>query len=230
MHFLPSLWYHSSPCSLPPFPLCRLLTWVLGIYRRIYTATECVCTLSGGACHSQIWPERLEDTLSGVSIAILWLVVIFLSMMAYLPSVTFVQYFEGVAWYIDSTASLTGIGILFALIHIVFTNVAPLIVSFAVPLYCLLYIRKHSITGHTGYKKAVSQLALLVTGNAMNLTANLFIAILNFTSNASMSVYLLYGVGVFSLLPTPIYIITFLRWSGFRWKQSSPVTAVILVK
>ena len=32
-------------------------------HRRIYTATECVCTLSGGACHSQIWQEGLEDTL-----------------------------------------------------------------------------------------------------------------------------------------------------------------------
>ena len=76
--------------------------------------------------------------------------------MAFLPSVTFVQYFEGIACYIDSTASFTGVGILFALIHIVFTNVAPLIVSFAVPLYYLHYIRKHSITGLTGCKKAVS--------------------------------------------------------------------------
>ena len=70
-------------------------------------------------------------------------------------------------------------------------------------VYCLCYIRKHSITGDTGYKKAISRLALfLITGNAVNLAGNLLIALCAAFSSASVSVYLriLYGgLSAFSL-------------------------------
>ena len=97
-------------------------------------------------------------------------------------------------------------------ITIVFYNLTPLAVSIVTPVSCLYYIRRHSISGDTIYKKAISRLALfLVTGNAVNVVGNLLIILTAALSNASASVYFLYGVGVLSLFPAPIFIIMFLK-------------------
>ena len=48
-------------------------------------------------------------------------------------------------------------------------------------------------------------------GTTAALVGNVLIGFTLRYSFASLSVYLLYGVGVFSLLPTPIFIITFLK-------------------
>ena len=148
---------------------------------------------------------------SGLSIAIPRLIALVTRVVYIVPSVTAVQYL-GVACYPGTEASSIEVHSVFTFFNIAFGNVAPLLVSTLIPACCLHYIKKHSITGEPGYNKAISRLALfLITGSAVNLAGSLLIVACAFTSYASASVYLLYGFGVLTLLPTPIFIIMFLK-------------------
>ena len=163
--------------GLPPLLLCRLLTWLLalgGFVRPLNVSAYSVAVLVIVRFGKKDW----RTLYSGVSIAILWLVVMASDTIFLMPSVTVVQYLEGVACYIDSVASFTEVGIVFSVIQLAFGNVVPLVVSAAIPIHCLHYIRKHCITVDMRYKKVVSRLALfLVTGNTVNLAGNLLIIV-----------------------------------------------------
>ena len=197
--------------GLPPILFCRLLVWVLGLGG--YARPPSVSAYSVAVLVTVRFGKKDWKVLySGLPIAILWLIVLVMNMIVLVPPVTVVQYLEGVACFIDSPASFTEVGVVFAFVHVVFGNVTPLVVSVVTPVYCLHYITKHSISGDTEYKKAISRLALfLITGNAVNLAGNLLISVCAFISYASVSVYLLYGFGVLSLFSAPIFIIMFLK-------------------
>ena len=125
---------------------------------------------------------------------------------------TAVKYFEGVACFPDSDASNMRVQAVFGVSCLIFGYVLPLAFSVVTPVYCLCYISRHSISGDTGYKKAISRLALfLVTGSVVNLCGSLQMTVTVMFSYASEEVYLQYGVGLLSLFPTPILIIMFLK-------------------
>ena len=198
--------------ELPPIFLCQVLYYILavGTYSRplnlaLYSVVVLVIVRFGKKDWKMLY--------SGFPIAILWLIVLAMNTFAIVPLVTVVQFFEGVACFPDSNAGNGIVQFVYALIRFTFGSLTPLAVSIVTPVYCLCYIRRHSISGDTGYKKAISRLSLfLVTGNAVNLASNLLLALTGFIfSNAAVSVYLLYGFGVLSLLPTPIFIIMFLK-------------------
>ena len=196
--------------GLPPIQLCYLLLFVLhvgAILRPLNLSMYAVLILVTVRFGKKDW----KVPYSGLPIAILWLIVPVISTIYLVPSVTGVQYFQGVACFPDTDeddAVLT----VFSLIRIVVGDVTPLVVNVVIPAYSLCYIRKHSISGDIEYKKAISRLALfLITGNAVNLAGNLLITLCTAFSYASVSVYLLYGFGVVSLLPAPIFIIMFLK-------------------
>ena len=198
--------------ELPPIFLCQALYYILtvGTYSRplnlsLYSVVVLVIVRFGKKDWKMLY--------TGLSIAILWLIVLAINTFAIVPLVTVVQYFEGVACFPDSNAGNRALQVVFAFIRFTFGSATPLAVSVATPVYCLCYIRKHSIVGDVRYKKAISRLSLfLVAGSTVNLASNLLLALTGFIfSNASASVYLLYGAGVLSLLPTPIFIIMFLK-------------------
>ena len=197
--------------GLPPILFCYILYFIIGVgvhARPLNLTLYSVATLVTVRFGKKDW----KMLYTGLSIAIVWLIAVGASTIFVVPSVTSMQYFEGVACFPDSNASNGQIQGIFAYVRIIFGNVVPLVVSIVIPIYCLHYIRKNSISRDTGYKKAVSRLALfLVTGSAVYLVGNVLIGVSASLTSASVSVYLLYGVGVFSLLPTPIGIIIFLK-------------------
>ena len=195
----------------PPILFCRFLAWVLGIggyARPLNVSAYAVVVLVTVRFGKKDW----KMLYSGLAIAILWFILLAMNAFVLVPPVAGVQYLEGVACYIDSESSFIEAGIGFVFILVVFGNLTPLAVSVVTPVYCLYYIRRNSISGDTRYKKVISRLALfLITGNTVNLVGNVVQIACGFASYASVSAYLLYGVGVLSLIPTPIFIILMLK-------------------
>ena len=200
--------------KLPPIYFCYVVAYTLGVgvfSRPLNLALYSLVVLTTVRFGQKDW----KMLYSGLAVAINWLVVLVITLTFLPPSVAAVQYFDGVACFPDED---TGSEIVLAGLWsiripiIVFGNLLPFAVSVVTPVYCLYYIRRHSISGDTGYKKAISRLSLfLVTGNAVNVAGNLLIILTAYFSNASASVYLLYGFGVVSLFPAPIFIIIFLK-------------------
>ena len=197
--------------GLPPILLCYALYYVIGVgvhSRPLNLTLYSVAVLATVRFGKKDW----KTLYTGLSIAIVWLIALSASTLFVVPSVSGLQYFEGVACFPDAGVSNESIHAVFMFIRTIFGNMVPLVVSIVIPIYCLHYIKKHSISGDIRYKKAVSRLALfLVAGSAVYLVGNLLLGFAAIFSSASVSVYLLYGVGVFSLLPTPIGIIIFLK-------------------
>ena len=200
--------------KLPPIYFCYVLTYTLsvGVFARpLYLALYSLVVLITVRFGKKDW----KMLYSGLAVAINWLVVLVITLTYLPPSMTAVQYFDGVACFPDEDTGSEVFQVVLRYIRtaiIVFGNLTPFAISVMTPVYCLYYIRRHSISGDTGYKKAISRLSLfLVTGNAVNVAGNLLIILTAVFSYAAVSVYLLYGVGVFSLFPTPIFIIMFLK-------------------
>ena len=200
--------------KLPPIYFCYVVAYTLGVgvfARPLNLALYSLVVLSTVRFGQKDW----KMLYSGLAVAINWLVVLVITLTFLPPSVAAVQYFDGVACFPDEDtgSEIVQAGLWSIRIPIiVFGNLTPFAVSVVTPVYCLYYIRRHSISGDTGYKKAISRLSLfLVTGNAVNVAGNLLIILTAYFSNASASVYLLYGFGVVSLFPAPIFIIIFLK-------------------
>ena len=195
----------------PPVLFCRLLVWALGIggyIRLLNVSAYAVVVLVKVRFGKKDW----KTLYSCLPITVLWLIALVMNTIHLLPPVTAMQYLDGVVCYTDTDASMVEVLAVFTFIRVVFGAALPLVVCIVIPAYCLHYIRKHSITGDAGYTKAMARLALfLVTGNAVNLAGNLLIVVAAYFSTDSVSVYLSYGIGVLSILPTPIGIIMFLK-------------------
>ena len=197
--------------KLPPIYFCYVVYYVFGVgalSRPLNLTLYSLVVLITVRFGKKDW----KMLYSGLSLAILWLVLLAISIIFLVPSVTAVQYFEGVACFPDSDASNTRVQAVFGVFRLIFGYVAPLAVSVVIPVYCLCYIRRNSISGDTGYKKAISRLSLfLVTGSVVNLCGSLQMTVTVMFSYASEAVYLQYGIGLLSLFPTPILIIMFLK-------------------
>ena len=190
---------------------CRLLAWVLsvgGYSRPLNLSLYSVVVLVTVRLGKKDW-KMLH---SGFSIALVWLMALILSTISLVPQVSSFQIIEQVVCCFQKGTGITVALPVYLTTNIIFGNLIPLAVSIVTPVYCLCYIRRHSISGDTVYKKAISRLSLfLVAGSAVNVAGNVVITVCAFASYTSVSVYLLYGVGVLSLLPTPIFITMFLK-------------------
>ncbi len=200
--------------KLPPIYFCHVVAYTLGVgvfSRPLNLALYSLVVLITVRFGQKDW----KILYSGLAVAINWLVVLVITLTYLPPSMAAVQYFDGVACFPDEDTGSEGVQVALRYIRtaiIVFGNLTPFAISIVTPVYCLCYIRRHSISGDAIYKKAISRLSLfLVTGNAVNVAGNLLIILTAVFSYAAVSVYLLYGVGVVSLFPAPIFIIMFLK-------------------
>ena len=84
-------------------------------------------------------------------------------------------------------------------------------VSIAVPIICLCYIKKNTVTEDTLYRKAMTKFSLfLVLGGAINIVGQILPAVVaNYTE--APGVYFSYSIATASLLPTPIIIIAYFK-------------------
>ena len=149
---------------------------------------------------------------AAVVIAILWLVPIAINLYIVLPYVYEVQFVHGVACFPDNSnvIIIPARGALFT-IWVTVAGLIPITVSIAVPIICLCYIKKNTVTQDTQYRKAMAKFSLfLILGSVINIAGQLIPGAISLNSEGP-AVYLSYGFATTSLIPTPIIIIAFLK-------------------
>ena len=132
---------------------------------------------------------------AAVIITILWLASIALSLYIVLPYVYEVQFVHGVACFPDrsNVIIIPASSALFTIWVTVGSHI-PMTVSIAVPIICLYYIKKNTVTEDTLYRKTMAKFSLfLVLGGAINIVGQILPAVVaNYTE--APGVYLSYGL------------------------------------
>ena len=194
-----------------PRYLCRVYLWVFatGGVARLWSLAAfsfaILCIVRFGKKTIAVWS-------AAVVIAVLWLIPMVLSLYLLLPYVFEAQFVDGVACFPDrNNVIIVQARYTFLLTWSFVGGIIPLIVSIIVPIICLCYIQRNIVTEGTQYRKAMAKFSLfLVVGGCINVAGQALPALLSL-SLAAPGVYLSYGCAVFSLLPTPIIIMAYLK-------------------
>ena len=162
--------------------------------------------------HCEVQQEDHQLWSAAVVSLTLWLVPMALTLYTLLPYVYEAQFVHGVACFPDSNRTIIAQArYTFLATWTIFGGLTPLMVSIIIPIVCLCYIRKNTVTEGAQYRKAMAKFSLfLVVGGSINIAGQIIPALLSLNS-AAPGVYLGYGSAVISLLPTPIIIMAFLK-------------------
>ena len=195
----------------PPLYLCRVCLWMYGMGSAARLLNLAAFSLSVLAI-VRFGKKTISLLHAAVIIPILWLVPIAVSFYIVLPYVYEVQLVHGVACFPDNSnvIIIPASSALFT-IWVTIGGLVPMTVSIAVPIICLCYIKKNTVTKDTQYRKAMAKFSLfLVLGGAINIVGQILPAVVaNYTE--APGVYLSYGIATTSLLPTPIIVIAYLK-------------------
>jgi hypothetical protein len=100
---------------------------------------------------------------------------------------------------------------------ITLVGILPLVLSVAVPISILCYIKCNQVSEGGGYNSAMAKFGLLlVAGNFINFLG-LIIPLL--AAREAVGAYVSYAFAIVSLIPTPILMLTFLKPVWKRFKQ-----------
>ena len=195
-----------------PRYLCRVYLWAFatGVVARLWSLAAFSFSILAIVRFSK---KTIGVWSAAVILIILWLVPMAISLYVLLPYVYEAQFLHGVACFPDnnSTAIIVQARYTFFAAWTIFGGLAPLSVSITVPIVCLCYIRKNTVTEGTQYRKAMAKFSLfLVVGGSINIAGQIIPGLLALYS-APPGVYLGYGSSVLSLIPTPIIILAFLK-------------------
>ncbi len=230
----------------PPQYLCRVWLWIYGVGSVARLWSLAAFSLSVLAI-VRFGKKTISLLCAAIIITILWLVPIAVSLYFLIPYVFEAQFVQGVACFPDSNNTVS-IQAIYS--RTLFANwclsggLIPITVSIAVPIICLCYIKKNTVTDDTLYRKAMAKFSLfLVLGGAINIAGQLIPGAITYYAEAP-GLYLSYGIATASLLPTPIIIIAYLkpvqeqlkkmftcgRWTkeakNSKWTTSTPGTNV----
>ena len=147
-----------------------------------------------------------------IIILALWFLPMVLTLYIMLPYVYEEQFVHGVACFPDDNRTvIPAARFTFLASWTIFGGITPLTVSIIVPIVCLCYIRRNTVTEGAQYRKGLAKFSLfLVVGGGINLVGQILPSLFALNS-AAPSVYLTYGSAVISLLPAPIIIMAFLK-------------------
>ena len=194
-----------------PRYLCRVYLWAFctGGVARLWSLAAFSLSILAIVRFSK---RTISIWISTVVILTLWLVPIILSLYILLPYVFEAQFVHSVACFPDNNRTIIPEAhSTFLAIWTLFGGLAPLTVSIIVPIICLCYIRRNTMTEGTQYRKGMAKFSLfLVVGGCINIAGQIFPVLFAFNSEAP-GVYLSYGSIAVSLLPTPIIIMAFLK-------------------
>ena len=195
----------------PPQYLCRVYLWVFatGGVARLWSLAAFSFAILGIVAFGK---KTISVWCGVVVIAVLWLVPVVLSLYLLLPYVFEAQFVQGVACFPDrNKVIIVQARFAFLTAWTILGGLVPLIVSIIVPIVCLCYTRKNSVTEGTQYRKGMAKFSLfLVVGGCINFAGQAVPALLSL-SLAAPGVYLSYGCAVISLLPTPIIIVAYFK-------------------
>ena len=195
-----------------PRYLCRVYLWAFGtgVVARLWSLAAFSLSIYAIVRFSK---KTISVWSAAVILIILWLVPMAISLYILLPYMYEAQFLHGVACFPDnnSTAIIVPARYTFFTTGTIFGGIAPLTISIIVPIVCLCYLRKNTVTEDTHYRKAMAKFSLfLVAGGSINIAGQMIPAVLALYS-AAPGVYLSYGSIAVSLLPTPIIIMAFLK-------------------
>ncbi len=195
----------------PPLYLCRvyLLIGSTAVVVRLWSLAAFALSVLAIV---RFGKKTISLLHAAVIITILWLVPIAISFYSVLPYVYKVLFVDGVACFPDDrNAIIIAASGTLSVIWFTVGGLVPITVSIAVPIICLCYIKKNTVTEDTQYRKAMAKFSLfLVLGGAINIAGLLIPGVISFNSEAP-AVYLSYGFATASLIPTPIIIIAYLK-------------------
>ena len=195
----------------PPRYLCRVCLWLYGVGSVARLWSLAAFSLSVLAI-VRFGKKTLSLLCAAVIITTLWIASIPISLYIVLPYVYEVQFVHGVACFPDNSnvIIIPARGALFT-IWVTVGSLVQMTVSIVVPIICLCYIKKNTVTEDTQYRKAMAKFSLfLVLGGAINIVGQILPAVVaNYTE--APGVYLSYGIVSVSLIPTPIIIIAYFK-------------------
>ena len=224
MYFLSAV-ILSGLVHLPPSDTaCRIIYIVIvsgGAARLLYMATFAT-TVYILVCHST---SKLKIIPTVVAMLILWI-------GATVPNLTiFSPTFFEITFHDDDDCAVHGVGpatYVYTFSYIVVYGLCSFAVSIAFPIYTVNYVKKNTITGDTKMTKSMIKFTtFLLIGNAMNFLG-LSIPYLFATFTPSGEEYYTlekavnYTEGLcilVSLVPTPIFILTFFQPVRRRFKN-----------
>ena len=195
----------------PPRYLCRVYLWIFGVGAVARPWNLAAFSLSVLAI---VRFEKKTITLcyAAVIITILWIVPIAINTFVLFPYAFEAQFVQGVACFADDSNTVyIQARHTFTAIWVTAGGLIPMTVSIAVPIICLCYITKNTITEETQYRKGMAKFSLfLVLGGVINMAGQLIPGIVAYYAETP-GVYVASGFGPVSLLPTPVIIIAYLK-------------------
>ena len=195
----------------PPQYLCRVYLWIFCVVSVARLWNLAAFSLSVLAI-VRFGKKTITLRYATVIITILWIGPIAISTFILFPYVFEAQFVQGVACFPDDNNTVyIQARHTFTAIWVTAGGLIPMTVNIAVPIICLCYIKKNTVTEDTHYRKGMAKFSLfLVLGGAINMAGQLIPGIVAYYTEAP-GVYVTYGFASVSLLPTPIIIIAYLK-------------------
>ena len=195
----------------PPQYLCRVYMWMIsvGAVARLWNLAAFALSILAIV---RFGKRSISWCHAAVILTILWIAPSAICLYVLIPHVFEAHFVHGVACFPNDNSTL-----FIQARHTFFANwclfggLIPMTVSIAVPIICLCYIKKNTVTEDTQYRKAMAKFSLfLVLGGAINVAGQILPGAIKYYAE-DPGMYLTYGFAAFSLLPTPIIIIAYLK-------------------
>ena len=196
----------------PSLPVCRFVLWAYAagsIARSFNTAAFSVAVL----LVVRYGIGAVKTARIAIFLVLLWSGAILLNTHLLVPPIYAVQYVDGVACFprtvdanIIETAHYT-----FIAVWVLLGGVAPVLVSIVVPILVLCHIRRNCVSKGSNYNVRLAKFALfLLSGSFINILGQAVLHTVFHFSDAK-AVYVAFAISSFSLLPTPLLIIAYLK-------------------
>ena len=193
-------------------PFCRFVLWAYtagSIARLFNTAAFSVAVL----LVVRYGIGAVKTARIAIFLVLLWSGAILLNTHLLVPPIYAVQYVDGVACFprtvdanIIETAHYT-----FIAVWVLLGGVAPVLVSIVVPILVLCHIRRNCVSKGSNYNVRLAKFALfLLSGSFINILGQAVLHTVFHFSDAK-AVYVAFAISSFSLLPTPLLIIAYLK-------------------
>ena len=200
--------------STTPDPLfCRFAIWGLqiGTALRLYgLAGFSIIVLMVVKYSSNV----LKPLVVSALMVFIWLFPILVHFYTFVPAIYGVQFYKYVMCFPNSADVyvILRARVAFTVIGLIVNSIVPLIVCIVIPIVVLCFIKHNTMTEErSSYGKGLAKFALfLVVGNFLNFLGIVLISIVAYFS-AETTVYLTYIFATIFLLPTPIFVLIFVK-------------------
>ena len=197
----------------PSLPFCRFVLWayaVGSVARSFNTAAFSVAVL----LVVRYGIGAVKTARIVIILVLLWSGAVLLNTHTLVLPIYAVQYVDEVACFpktVDAPIIKLAFYHTFTAMWILLGGVTPVIVSIVVPILVLCHIRRNRVSKGSNYNVRLAKFALfLLSGSFINILGQTVLSTVGHFSDAK-AVYVALTISSFSLLPTPLLIIAYLK-------------------